>query len=790
MTELDEAWTAVTSILTASGVDGVEKDKLLSNDACLSSVQRWVQILCDNDMHGILREWLLDDIQQQIGSQIAPLFWGYFKQPVPEKDVVTHITCAFNILYYDLIKFAPCFHRLNRIETISRELNEAQHLSKNDELNIHVQLRTILRGVIFYTTTRYFTEAMTTFLRRVFSAFDANFYTIDLDGSGADEDCEPLKCSGCGDEHDICQCKEVLHLFSCLVKQLKELDVLERVVAEPVMLLVHERIDRFVEAKCKANFDKNYVQEVVTWLDQRVIAWLEDLFKKALGSSETTIKLFPTHKDRLHYYICKVYGKLRISQLFNIIIEYPESEPALSDLAHCLDLVSDLRSLLVQSLKQALESRLLHPGVNTGDILTAYISTIRALRVLDSNGILLEMVGEPVKRYLRSRDDTVRCIVSSLTEDTNSELSDELIRGPPLMDDSLSSDDALHSIDWENWEPDPIDAEPFRQTQASRSSDIISMLVNIYGSKELFIDEYRSLLADRILTQFSYDTEKEIRHLELLKLRFGETQLHDCEVMLKDVADSRRINSHILESQQLKDEKKSDDEIPVNAMILSAQFWPARLRDEKVELPDCLKQSLSKYKKSYELLKGNRTLNWKPHLGLVSLEVELKEKVLTFNVTPVHATIIYHYQQKQRWTVDELSAVMQMPSQALQRKMAFWQSQGLLREEATDTFVLVEDHKGFSQEVMSIEEDEAESVLSSAQDQKEEELQIVWSYVVGMLTNLDSLAIDRMHSMLKMFAMHGPGSQCSLAELKAILDRRVKEQKLTYSNGLYRLSKH
>ena len=46
------------------------------------------------------------------------------------------------------------------------------------------------------------------------------------------------------------------------------------------------------------------------------------------------------------------------------------------------------------------------------------------------------------------------------------------------------------------------------------------MLVNIYGSKELFVNEYQTLLADRILTHFNYDTQKEIRYLELLKLRY------------------------------------------------------------------------------------------------------------------------------------------------------------------------------------------------------------------------------------------------------------------------------
>ena len=48
----------------------------------------------------------------------------------------------------------------------------------------------------------------------------------------------------------------------------------------------------------------------------------------------------------------------------------------------------------------------------------------------------------------------------------------------------------------------------------------------------------------------------QLRYLELLKLRFGESHLHFCEIMLKDVADSRRINSHIQASAKNADNKK------------------------------------------------------------------------------------------------------------------------------------------------------------------------------------------------------------------------------------------
>ena len=48
----------------------------------------------------------------------------------------------------------------------------------------------------------------------------------------------------------------------------------------------------------------------------------------------------------------------------------------------------------------------------------------------------------------------------------------------------------------------------------------------------------------------------QLRYLELLKLRFGESHLHFCEIMLKDVADSRRINTHIQASAAKSDNTK------------------------------------------------------------------------------------------------------------------------------------------------------------------------------------------------------------------------------------------
>ena len=58
----------------------------------------------------------------------------------------------------------------------------------------------------------------------------------------------------------------------------------------------------------------------------------------------------------------------------------------------------------------------------------------------------------------------------------------------------------------------------------------------------LCAEGYREMLGSKLLAKTNYESEWEIRTLELLKLRFGEGGLHSCEIMLKDIADSKRTN--------------------------------------------------------------------------------------------------------------------------------------------------------------------------------------------------------------------------------------------------------
>lgn len=141
--------------------------------------------------------------------------------------------------------------------------------------------------------------------------------------------------------------------------------------------------------------------------------------------------------------------------------------------------------------------------------------------------------------------------------------------------------------------------------------------------------------------------------------------------------------------------------------------------------------------------------------------------------------------------MEDLSHHIKIPSTILRKRLMFWISQGFIRESATNYFTLIKENpsKNKREHEDDCDDDENESAMASASEQREEELQVFWSYIVGMLTNLDSLPLERIHQMLKMFASHGPGVEFSQEELKHFLQRKVREHALVFAGGVYHLPK-
>ena len=116
--------------------------------------------------------------------------------------------------------------------------------------------------------------------------------------------------------------------------------------------------------------------------------------------------------------------------------------------------------------------------------------------------------------------------------DSTSELRRQDAKPLEAVRDDSDDEEECPTFDWQ---PAPSITNPkghFLGGGQGGGADILSMLVSIYGSKELFVNEYRVMLADKLLANLDYNTDKEVHTLELLKLRFGEISMRNCEIMI------------------------------------------------------------------------------------------------------------------------------------------------------------------------------------------------------------------------------------------------------------------
>ena len=146
-----------------------------------------------------------------------------------------------------------------------------------------------------------------------------------------------------------------------------------------------------------------------------------------------------------------------------------------------------------------------------------------------------------------------------------------------------------------------------------RTGDVVGLLLGIFADREKYTNEYKAMLAQKVLLRLDYGTDQDKKIFQLLKLRFPDKLLHDCDVMLKDVADSRRIDSNI---KILKNGAGALERF--DALIVSEQFWP-QFQGEAAVSPPRIQRQMEAFAAGYRELRTPRSLHWRPQLGMVSL---------------------------------------------------------------------------------------------------------------------------------------------------------------------------
>jgi anaphase-promoting complex subunit 2 len=109
----------------------------------------------------------------------------------------------------------------------------------------------------------------------------------------------------------------------------------------------------------------------------------------------------------------------------------------------------------------------------------------------------------------------------------------------------------------------------------------------------------------------------------------------------------------------------------VDAAIVSHIFWPA-LQKEQLKHHPHIQAGLDEFSEEYGKLKNPRRLIWLNQLGNMELELDVVEKgqtvTRTFSCSPLLATRISHFEDREQWTVDDLSNETGVAEHVIQKK--------------------------------------------------------------------------------------------------------------------------
>ncbi|CCF36612.1 Cullin family protein [Colletotrichum higginsianum] len=507
---------------------------------------------------------------------------------------------------------------------------------------------------------------------------------------------------------------------------------------------------------------------------------------------------------------------MRIHELFDIVLQWPESRGALDDLRSAIT-TPQRRLQLTDTFSAALQKRLLHPGRSTLDILRVYISMIRTFHALDHSKVLLDRVVHSLQLYLCQRDDAIPIVVTGLLsnpDDVHTEASKtKLVELAVLLNDPSqqrrpATDE--EELDWDDmgWIPDPVDAGV--NYKRPKSEDVIGTLINALGSQDIFIKEFQNIIAERLLsTQAEFI--QEIRVLNLLKKRFGDNALQNCDVMIKDIQDSKRVDSIISKTVRtgyIGGPVRKSKELPsYHTKILSRLFWPTMDREHFI-LPQPVAEVQGHYDGEFERLKSSRKLTWLNNLGNATVSLELEDRTVEKECKTYEAVVIYAFQEDAtynrplpvRRTIDQLEEILQMDDDLIRSAISFWISQRVLRETEPGKFVVLEnlddDANGGADPVVPgpdeapvPESGDLSPKKPSALDAKEQERRhMYWQFIVGMLTNSSpAMPLGQIAMMMKMLI--ADGFPWSNEELQEFLAEKMAEEELELAGGKYRLPK-
>jgi len=155
-------------------------------------------------------------------------------------------------------------------------------------------------------------------------------------------------------------------------------------------------------------------------------------------------------------------------------------------------------------------------------------------------------------------------------------------------------------------------------------------------------------------------------------------------------------------------------------------FWPT-IQHVPLKMPGQFKGLQDNFEAGFHKAKPDKKLKWVPQLGAVSLTLELEDRTVEVEATPIQAGVIELFSEQDTWHVEQLMERLGGLERILiQSALDFWIDEGVLKNE-DDAYKLLERAEvstGVTRPRTVIAEEQAP--VDEKEKQQAEQMKIYW----------------------------------------------------------------
>ncbi|KAI7897591.1 uncharacterized protein BX663DRAFT_556546 [Cokeromyces recurvatus] len=457
--------------------------------------------------------------------------------------------------------------------------------------------------------------------------------------------------------------------FEAICRQLNQLELIED-WTEIVKDVIEQKLQNL---SIKEDWTISIVQVMLKWLHIFILPWISYITSK--DETDKDWYNFLREKIKAEHILYELIYRIRVRDIFDIIREYPASKPAIVD------------------FHVKIRDRLLHLGASLQDILTQYEACVTCLSIIDPTCEILEPTIKLIKNYLLKQRNYRLDVLQGIVNQVRDRLDEDPTDTSQLYvfkKSFINDEEVPHALD------DLDKDKPARLDRLCiKVKDPIAMLISLCKSLKDFIDGYSNVLCNSLMIA-QYDIDTEVRRLELLKRHFPVDSFLRCDIMLKDVENSRRLDRQLHETGTFV--------FPLHSTMITSNYWIAPSDSEneddddndndKVNLGifDGLEDTIESYKEKYKHVKASRRLNFMPIKGMVTLDLEFENRTVRVVATPDAALVIAVFETKEQlFTSEQIATRVGMKKSQVIKCLKFWIEKKILELTARGEYHLIED---------------------------------------------------------------------------------------------------